>query len=103
MHPLDASGDTAPTWAVAGGSLALGFAVAEITGVRALGGLVLVAAVLWCLPRWRRTGNAAKLTGAYAAAFALSHALGLLTGAWPAVALASASMSALAYRAENSS
>ncbi len=42
-----------PTWPVASGSLVLGFAVAQATGVRALGGLVLLAAVTWCLVRWR--------------------------------------------------
>src|SRR3954454_12673270 len=32
---------TTPTWPVAAGSLALGFAVAQATGVRPLGGIVL--------------------------------------------------------------
>jgi hypothetical protein len=34
-----------PTWPVAGGSLVVGFLVAELSGVRALGGVVLLAAL----------------------------------------------------------
>lgn len=90
-----------PTWPVAGLSLVLGFAVAEITGVRALGGLVLVAAVAWCIPRWRATGDATKLTVLYAAAFAASHVLGLLTTAWPAVAITAITVAGVTYRVEN--
>ena len=48
-----------PTWPVAFGSFVLGFAVADVTGVRPLGGLVLLAGVLWCLPRWWRGASPA--------------------------------------------
>ena len=57
---------TAP---VAAASLVLGFAVAQATGVRALGGLVLVAGAAWCAVRWRAsagTGAAVALVVAYA-------------------------------------
>ena len=53
-----------PTWPIAGGSLIAGFAVADVTGVRALGGLVLVAAAAWLAVRWRAragTGRAVAL------------------------------------------
>lgn len=79
-----------PTWPVAAGSLALGFAVAEVTGVRAAGGIVLVLGAGWCAVRWREragTGRAAALVLLYLAAFAASHVLGDVVGAWPAVAL----------------
>jgi hypothetical protein len=79
-----------PTWPVAAGSLALGFAVAEATGIRAAGGVVLVLGAGWCALRWRERaglGRAALLLVLYAAAFAASHVLGDVVGAWPAVAL----------------
>jgi hypothetical protein len=90
----------APTWPVAAGSLALGFAVAQATGVRPLGGLVLIAGAGWCALRWReRAGlpKAAGLLGLYVAAFAGSHVLGHAIGAWPAVAVVSAITGAAAY------
>jgi hypothetical protein len=90
----------APTAAVAAGSLVAGFGVAELTGVRPIGGLVLLAGLAWCVPRWReRTGDRAALglVVAYAAVFAGSHLLGLAIGAWPAVAVAAAVMGAAAY------
>jgi apolipoprotein N-acyltransferase len=84
---------TPPTTAlVAGGSLALGFAVAQVTGVRELGGAVLVAAVAVCAVQWRRqagTGAAAALVAVYAALFVGSHLLARAVGGWPAVVLVS--------------
>jgi hypothetical protein len=77
-----------PTWPVAAISLIVGFAVADITGVRAIGGIVLVLAALWCGLRWRRDHDlrlALQLVAVYLVAFALSHVLGLVIGAWPAV------------------
>lgn len=89
---------TLPTWLVAGGSLLLGFLVAQATGIRPLGGLVLLGAVAWCWLRWRAqagTGVALVLTGAYAAAFVLSHVLARAIGGVPAVLLVSAAMALL--------
>jgi len=83
--------DRIPTWPVAAGSLLLGFGVAQATGVRPLGGIVLVAAAAWCTLRWRRaagTGRAAVLLCLYCAAFAVSHVIAGTLGAWPAVLLA---------------
>ena len=77
-----------PTALVAAGSLVAGFAVAQATGVRPLGGIVLAAAAVWCFMRWRRaagTGVAAGLVLLYAAAFAASHALADVLGTWGAV------------------
>ena len=38
-----------PTAVIAALTLVVGFAVADLTGVRALGGVVLVAGVAWCV------------------------------------------------------
>ncbi|MDO8211298.1 hypothetical protein [Conexibacter sp. CPCC 206217] len=89
-----------PTWIAAGGSLLLGFAVADVTGVRALGGIVLFLAALWCGLRWRREQGLAvgvALVLAYLAAFALSHPLGRAIGSWPAVLVVSAFVAAIVW------
>ena len=90
----------APTWPVAAGSLALGFAVAQATGVRPLGGVVLALGCGWCAIRWRERvggGRAAGLVGLYLAAFAGSHVLGHAIGAWPSVAVVCAVVGAGTY------
>jgi hypothetical protein len=65
-----------------------GFGIADLTGVRALGGVVLVAGGLWCArtaaPVAGRGPTAALLIVALAL-FVLSHPLGHAIGAWPAV------------------
>ena len=89
-----------PTWPVAAGSLALGFAVAQATGVRPLGGVVLALGCGWCALRWRERvggGRAAGLVGLYLAAFAGSHVLAHAIGAWPSVAVVSAVVAAGSY------
>ena len=77
-----------PTWPIAAGALIAGFAVADVTGVRALGGVVLIAAAAWCFTRWRAqagTGRALALLGFFAAAFAVSHVIADALGTWGAV------------------
>lgn len=89
-----------PTWAVAGGSLLIGFGVADLTGVRPLGGIVLFLAALWCGLRWRREQGLAvaiALVAVYLAAFVLSHPLGKAIGSWPAVLVVSAFVAAIAW------
>ncbi|MDX6692094.1 MAG: hypothetical protein QOG15_3551 [Solirubrobacteraceae bacterium] len=79
------------TWPVAAGSLVLGFGVAEVTGVRPLGGIVLIAGAAWCALRWRRSagsGRTAALLAVYVAAFAGSHVIGHTVGTWGAVFIA---------------
>ena len=76
-----------------------GYSVARATGNRPLGGAVLAVAGAAAFRGWKRNagaGRAALLTGAYTAAFGLSHPLAKKIGAWPyvyavtgAVALAS--------------
>jgi hypothetical protein len=78
----------------------LGFAVADVTGVRPLGGLVLLAGVVWCVPRWWRSTDAAIAIGlavAYVAAFVASHAFADVVGAYPSVLLLGAALGAGAW------
>ncbi len=93
---------TTPTWPVAAGSLVLGFAVAQATGVRPLGGIVLALGVGWCALRWRAaagSARAAALVALYLAAFAGSHVLAGALGSWGSVALVAAVVGAAAYLA----
>jgi hypothetical protein len=78
---------------VAAATFIAGFGVAELTGVRAIGGLVLIAGGAWCARR------ALQIAGPWAAGalvvfglalFVVSHPLGHVIGAWPAVALSAA-------------
>lgn len=76
------------TWPVAAGSLLAGFGVAQATGVRALGGIVLVAGAGWCATRWRSrvgTGRTVALLLVYLVAFIGAHVIADPVGAWPAV------------------
>jgi hypothetical protein len=96
VRPLD----PIPTWPIAAGALLLGFAVAEITGVRAIGGVVLFAGALACGLRWRLLlglPRALGLVAVFLAGFALSHPLGDAIGAWPAVLAISAAVGGVAW------
>jgi hypothetical protein len=89
-----------PTWPVAAGSLIAGFAVAQATGVRPLGGLVLAAAVVWCALHWRRAAGTPAAFGLallYLAAFAASHVLADVLGTWGAVLLVAAVVGGAAW------
>jgi hypothetical protein len=90
---VDRGRRAAPTWPVASGSLLLGFAVAQATGVRPLGGVVLALGAGWCAVRWRRTVGSARtaaLVGLYIAMFVVSHLIADAVGTWPAVLLVAA-------------
>ncbi|HUA10789.1 MAG TPA: hypothetical protein VMA83_02150 [Solirubrobacteraceae bacterium] len=89
-----------PTAPVAAGTFVASWAVVEATGSRALGGVVLAAGGLWCLREWDRRRDrrtALALGAAGLGAFALSHLLALLTGAWPAVVAAAIFVGAAAW------
>jgi len=91
-----------PTWPIAAGALLLGFAVADVTGVRALGGVVLFLGGLECGLRWRvllGLPRALAIVAVFLAGFALAHPLGHAIGAWPAVLLVAAAVGAIAWRA----
>jgi hypothetical protein len=94
MRPL-------PTWSLAASALLLGFAVAEITGVRAIGGVVLFLGGLACGLRWRLLlglPRALALVGVFLAGFAVAHPLGHAIGAWPAVVLVAAVVGGIVWR-----
>ncbi len=89
---------TAP---IAAAGLIAGYAVALASGSRPLGGLVLAGFGLACILIWlRRDGrrNATILALAGLSAFALSHVIGLIIGAWPAVLLAAAAIATVCWR-----
>ena len=93
-----------PTAAVAAGSLVVGFAVAQATDVRALGGVVLVAGAAWCGRHWvRRQGpvTAGALLAAYAGGFVGSHLLAREIGAWPSVLTVAGAVGAAAWVASD--
>jgi hypothetical protein len=91
------------TWPVASGSLVLGFAVAQATGVRPLGGIVLIAGCGWCALRWLRGGSSPAIARTvllvviYVGAFVLSHVVADSLGAWPSVLLVAAVTGLAAY------
>ena len=89
---------TAP---IAASGLIAGFAVAVASGSRPLGGVVLAVCGVTCLVVWlRRDGRviAATHTVTGLVAFALSHLLGDVIGAWPSVIIVSAVCAALCWR-----
>lgn len=87
------------TWPAASGSLLLGFAVAQLSGIRPLGGIVLVAGCVWCALRWLRVGWArtAALVMLYTGGFVVSHLIADTLGAWPSVLLVAAVVGAATY------
>ena len=65
-----------------------GFATAQFTNHRELGGAVFAAAGVWCEREWARTSGplaAAGLGALYTAAMGGSHPLAKKIGAWPSV------------------
>jgi hypothetical protein len=89
---------TAP---IAAAGLLAGYAVAVGSGSRPLGGLVLAGFGLGCVAIWwRRDGRktAVLLTLAGILAFALSHVLAPILGAWPAVLLMAAGIAGVCWQ-----
>ena len=89
-----------PTALISAGSLIAGYAVAQLTGIRALGGAVLVVGAALCARTWLRTvGPAltAALLVTFFGAFVLSHPLAKVIGAWPSVLAVSAATAAAAW------
>jgi CHASE2 domain-containing sensor protein len=89
-----------PTAPLAAAGLIAGFAVADATGNRPLGGVVLAAGGILCALAWyRRSGTviAGSLAVTYTAAFALSHPLAKQIGSWPSVFVVAAVTAGAAY------
>jgi len=77
-----------------------GFAVAQVTGARPAGGIVVLGAGVCAAVLMWRSGARGGLVGAglaYAAAFALAHPLAGLIGTWPAAALTAMVSGAVAF------
>jgi hypothetical protein len=102
---LAALADRVPTAPLAAAGLIAGFGVAVGSGSRPLGGVVMAAFGLSCIAVWvHRDGRrvALQLTVTGLLAFAVSHVLGLLIGAWPSVFVVSAVTAALCWRLSDS-
>lgn len=94
-----------PTAPLAAAGLIAGYGVAAASGSRPLGGAVLAGFGLTCMSVWlRRDGirTTVILTGVGLSAFALSHVVALLTGAWLAVLLAAAAAAAASWKLSDS-
>ena len=77
-----------PSAAVVAGGLIGGYAVARLTRVRALGGVVLLANGVLAGRTWYTSAGpvtTAGLSVVYLAGFGLSHPLARRIGAWPSV------------------
>lgn len=93
-----------PTAVIAAGSLIGGWQVARRTGVRPLGGAVLLAGGVAAGRQWYHTTGPATtsaLVATYVGAFALSHPLAKRIGSWPSVLAVSALTAAVAYAASD--
>ena len=91
----------AATAPLAAAGLVAGFGVADATGSRSLGGVVLAAFGVTCIAIWlKRDGRriATVLTIWGLVAFAISHVLGLWIGAWPAVLLVAAATAGVCWQ-----
>lgn len=85
---------------MAAASLVIGFAVAQSTGVRWLGAVVLIIGGLFCLLAILPVEGAVTglvLAVVYIAALAVSHPLGRVIGTWPSVLLVAAVTGIVAY------
>ena len=97
--------DRVPTSLLAAAGLIGGFAAAVGTGSRPLGGAVIALFGLACIYFWIERdgrGTAVGLTLVGLAAFALSHIIGRVIGAWPSVLLVSAVTAWACWRASDS-
>jgi hypothetical protein len=97
---LSARIERVPTAPIAAAGLIAGFGVAVGTGSRPLGGVVLAACGLACIAVWARrdpTRVTVTLTATGLVAFAVSHLLGRVIGAWPSVIVVSAVTAGLCW------
>ncbi len=85
---IDKPGDLVPSAPIVGVGLVGGYATARYTGVRTLGGAVLLAAGVVAGRTWLAKAGpmtTAGLAAAYLLGFGLSHPLAKKIGAWPSV------------------
>jgi hypothetical protein len=77
-----------PTAPLLAGGLVGGFALAQRTGVRSLGGAAMLGANVVAARQWYAVGGApltVGLTAAYWTAMGISHPLAKKVGTWPSV------------------
>jgi hypothetical protein len=89
-----------PSSLVAALTLVLGYAVAAGTGIRPLGGIVLLVGLGVCWVLWTTragTTTAVILVVAFIIAFVASHLLALTIPAWPSVLIVAAVMAGLSW------
>lgn len=92
-----------PTAALTSLGLVGGYALANKTGNRQLGGAVMAGANVLALPTWIKHGplTAVGLTAAYWGAMGGSHPLAKKIGAWPAVGTVAAGTALAAWVASD--
>lgn len=81
-------------------TLILGFAVASLTGNRALGGVILViggALCAWWMYQFAGLQRMLAVLAAVFVLFVISHPLGHVIGAWPSVFVVAAVGAAISY------
>jgi hypothetical protein len=94
-----------PTAPLAAAGMLAGYGAAFASGSRPLGGVVLASFGVACMSIWIRRDGArttAVLTGIGLVAFAASHGLALLIGAWPAVGVAAAVSAGASWKLSDS-
>jgi len=85
---------------LAGVTLAVGFGVAQVTGNRPVGGVVLVVGAAICGYQWWRSAGPIPAFASefvFFAAFVASHPLAKQMGAWPAVAVVGVATAVISY------
>ncbi|MCC2308916.1 hypothetical protein [Cellulomonas chengniuliangii] len=94
------SASALPTAPLAGLTLVVGFAAGQLTGVRPVAAVVLLAGAAWCALRsvpsagWWRV---AAVVGVAVMAFVGSHLVAPVIGAWPAVVVAALVLAAVTW------
>lgn len=80
--------------------LVVGFGVAQASGNRSLGGVILVVGAAYCAIQWWKTAGALRAVlsvAIFSIAFVVSHPLGKVIGSWPSVLLVALITSVSAY------
>jgi len=85
---------------LAGLTLAIGFALAQVSGNRPLGGAVLLIGAVICGFLWWRSAGALPAIASgvvFSAGFVASHPLAKVIGSWPSVAIVAIATALITY------
>lgn len=88
------------TSVLAGLTLAVGFGLAQVTGNRPLGGVVLLVGAAICGYQWWRSVGAFPTIASevvFSVAFVASHPMAKQIGAWPSVAIVAIATVVISY------